>query len=41
MKADITEPQNPLKLELVKYGFKGSLVFRKEGLAILEIICGP
>jgi hypothetical protein len=37
MKADITEPQIPLKPE-VAYGFKGSPVFRKEGLAILEII---
>jgi hypothetical protein len=40
MKADITEPQIPLKPELL-YGFKGSTVFRKEGLAILEIVCGP
>jgi hypothetical protein len=37
MKAHITEPQIPLKADLV-YGFKGSPVFRKEGLAILEII---
>jgi hypothetical protein len=40
MKADITEPQIPLKPELV-YGFKGSLVFRKERLAILEIVQRP
>jgi hypothetical protein len=37
MKADVTGPQIPLKPELV-YGFKGSPVFRKEGLAILEIV---
>jgi hypothetical protein len=37
MKADITKPQISLKLEMV-YGFKGSPVFRKEGLAILEIV---